>query len=55
MYRVEARRSRANGTITYGYQPDENNDVESNENQKVDACINGEEIQDESEGKEVFI
>ena len=50
-----ADRKRAHASRTCIYLPDEHNDVESNENQKVVAWINGEEIQDESVGKEVFI
>ena len=65
MRKAEARRSRANGKR--GYQPDENgevlqllenraNNVESKlENQTVVAWINGEEIQDDPVGEEVFI
>ena len=63
MCKAEARRSRANDKR--GYQPDENgwqqlenraNNVESKfENQTVVASINGEEIQDETVGEEVFI
>ena len=64
MRKEEARRSR---NRKRGYQPDENgevmqllenraNNVESKfENQTVVAWINGEEIQDETVGEEVFI
>ena len=64
MRKEEARRSR---NRKRGYQPDENgevmqllenraNNVESKfENQTVVAWINGEEIQDEIVGEEVFI
>ena len=65
MRKAEARQSRAKGKR--GYQLDENsevlqlmenraNNVESKfENQTVVAWINGEEIQDETLGEEVFI
>ena len=36
--------NRVQASRTYGYQPDEINDVKSNENQKVVAWISGEEI-----------
>ena len=50
-----ADHNRLHKSRTYGYQHDENNDLESNENQKVVAWINGEEVQDDSVGEQVFI
>lgn len=43
-----ADHNRLHKSRTHGYQHDENNDLESNESQKVVAWINGEEIQDDS-------
>ena len=51
MRNVEQTRNRVNVKRIHGHQHNESNEVESDENQKVIAWINGEEIQEETAGK----